>query len=144
VLGTNSAPLTHRPKIAADADRRHKAAGESVVYHLLHSLISLERAALLRATASLKNQHNNSQRRRIPNLKAPATRNVIETCLLERISSFGRKISSTEVSRSYLSQLEKGAFNASLKIVGKLAAVLEVEPAELLKQPAKRKLRGRW
>ena len=43
-----------------------------------------------------------------------------------------------EVSRSYLSQLEKGAFHASLKIVGKLANVLEVEPAELLKPPPKR------
>ncbi|WP_036012285.1 helix-turn-helix domain-containing protein [Bradyrhizobium yuanmingense] len=41
-----------------------------------------------------------------------------------------------EMSRSYLSQLEKGAFYASLKIVGKLAAVLRVEPAELLKLPA--------
>jgi len=46
-----------------------------------------------------------------------------------------------EVSRSYLSQLEKGAFYASLKIVGKLAAVLKVEPAELLKAPLKRKQR---
>ncbi len=44
-----------------------------------------------------------------------------------------------EISRSYLSQLEKGAFYASLKIVGKVAAVLEVEPAELLKLPPKRK-----
>jgi transcriptional regulator with XRE-family HTH domain len=43
-----------------------------------------------------------------------------------------------EVSRSYLSQLEKGVFYASLKIVGKLADALEVEPAELLKLPAKR------
>lgn len=43
-----------------------------------------------------------------------------------------------DVSRSYLSQLEKGAFYASLKIVGKLADALEVEPAELLKLPAKR------
>ena len=43
-----------------------------------------------------------------------------------------------EVSRSYLSQLEKGAFYASLKIVGKLAVVLEVEPAELLKMPHKK------
>ena len=42
-----------------------------------------------------------------------------------------------EVSRSYLSQLEKGAFYASLKIVGKLASVLEIEPAELLKRPSK-------
>jgi transcriptional regulator with XRE-family HTH domain len=43
-----------------------------------------------------------------------------------------------EVSRSYLSQLEKGAFYASLKIVGKLASVLDVEPAELLKLPARK------
>ena len=43
-----------------------------------------------------------------------------------------------EVSRSYLSQLEKGAYYASLKIVGKLAAVLGVDPIELLRQPEKR------
>jgi len=48
-----------------------------------------------------------------------------------------------EVSRSYLSQLEKGAFYASLKIIGRLAAVLEVEPAELLKLPPKKAVRGR-
>jgi transcriptional regulator with XRE-family HTH domain len=42
-----------------------------------------------------------------------------------------------EVSGSYLSQLEKGAFYASLKIVGKLASVLDLEPAELLKLPAR-------
>jgi len=34
------------------------------------------------------------------------------------------------VSRSYLSQLEKGAFYASLKIIGKLARALRAEPAE--------------
>jgi transcriptional regulator with XRE-family HTH domain len=43
-----------------------------------------------------------------------------------------------EISRSYLSQLEKGAFYASLKIIGKLSTVLEVEPAELLKLPKRR------
>lgn len=43
-----------------------------------------------------------------------------------------------EVSRSYLSQLEKGAFYASLKVVGKLAKALDVEPAELLRLPPKR------
>jgi transcriptional regulator with XRE-family HTH domain len=37
------------------------------------------------------------------------------------------------VSRSYLSQLEKGAFYASLKIVGKVAEALDVQPSELLK-----------
>ena len=41
-----------------------------------------------------------------------------------------------EVSRSYLSQLEKGAFYASLKIIGRLAEAIGVEPAELLKLPA--------
>ncbi len=46
-----------------------------------------------------------------------------------------------EVSRSYLSQLEKGAFYASLNVVGRLANALGVEPAELLKLPPKR--RGR-
>ena len=48
-----------------------------------------------------------------------------------------------EVSRSYLSQLEKGAFYASLKIVGKLADVLQVEPSELLKRPVKQSPRGK-
>ena len=42
-----------------------------------------------------------------------------------------------EVSRSYLSQLEKGAFYASLRIVGRIAGALDVEPAELLKAPRK-------
>jgi transcriptional regulator with XRE-family HTH domain len=43
-----------------------------------------------------------------------------------------------EISRSYLSQLEKGAFYASLKIVGKIADTLGVEPGELLKLPTRR------
>lgn len=37
-----------------------------------------------------------------------------------------------EISRSYLSQLEKGVFFASLKIIGRLAGALQIEPAELL------------
>jgi transcriptional regulator with XRE-family HTH domain len=48
-----------------------------------------------------------------------------------------------EVSRSYLSQLEKGEHYASLKIIGKLADVLRAEPAEFLKLPPKRGVRGR-
>jgi transcriptional regulator with XRE-family HTH domain len=40
-----------------------------------------------------------------------------------------------EISRSYLSQLEKGVFYASLKIIGRLASALDVEPAELLRLP---------
>jgi transcriptional regulator with XRE-family HTH domain len=48
-----------------------------------------------------------------------------------------------EISRSYLSQLERGTFYASLKIIGKLAAVLDVEPAELLRLPSTRRLRAK-
>jgi transcriptional regulator with XRE-family HTH domain len=43
-----------------------------------------------------------------------------------------------EVSRSYLSQLEKGSFYASLRIIERLAQVLDVEPAELLKLPSRK------
>jgi transcriptional regulator with XRE-family HTH domain len=43
-----------------------------------------------------------------------------------------------EVSRGYLSQLEKGVFYASLNIVGRLATALDVEPAELLRLPPKK------
>jgi transcriptional regulator with XRE-family HTH domain len=41
------------------------------------------------------------------------------------------------VSRSYLSQIEKGAYHASLKVIGRLAESLGVEPAEFLRLPAK-------
>jgi transcriptional regulator with XRE-family HTH domain len=43
------------------------------------------------------------------------------------------------VNSAALSQIEKGAFYASLKIVGKLAKTLNVEPAELLKLPSRRR-----
>jgi transcriptional regulator with XRE-family HTH domain len=46
------------------------------------------------------------------------------------------------VSRSYLSQIEKGAFYVSLRVIEKLAAVLKVEPAELLKLPSRRRKRS--
>jgi transcriptional regulator with XRE-family HTH domain len=46
-----------------------------------------------------------------------------------------------EVSRSYLSELEKGVFYASLKIIGRLADALGVEPAELLKRGTTEKRR---
>jgi transcriptional regulator with XRE-family HTH domain len=42
------------------------------------------------------------------------------------------------VSRSYLSQLEKGAFYASLRIIERISKTLDVEPAELLRLPAGR------
>jgi transcriptional regulator with XRE-family HTH domain len=43
-----------------------------------------------------------------------------------------------EISRSYLSQIETGKFHVSLKIIGKLAAVLRAEPAEFFRRPARR------
>jgi transcriptional regulator with XRE-family HTH domain len=48
-----------------------------------------------------------------------------------------------EVSRGYLSQLEKGTFYASLKIIGRISDALHVEPAELLKLPRQKISRGR-
>jgi hypothetical protein len=42
-----------------------------------------------------------------------------------------------------MSKLEKGGSYPGLEIIGKLAAVLEVEPAELLRLPTKRRVRGR-
>jgi transcriptional regulator with XRE-family HTH domain len=42
------------------------------------------------------------------------------------------------VSRSYLSQLEKGVFYVSLKVLGRLAETLGAEPAEFLKMPKSR------
>jgi len=45
------------------------------------------------------------------------------------------------VSRSYLSQLEKGVYYASLKIIGRLAEALDVAPAEFLALPPKRSSR---
>ena len=47
------------------------------------------------------------------------------------------------VSRSYLSQLEKGAFYASLRIIGRLADALRVEPSELLRLPERKGKRTR-
>ena len=46
-----------------------------------------------------------------------------------------------KVSRSYLSQIEKGGFYASLKIIERLAKALKVDPSELLQAPTKRKAR---
>jgi transcriptional regulator with XRE-family HTH domain len=43
-----------------------------------------------------------------------------------------------DVNRTYMSKLEKGGSYPGLEIIGKLAAVLGVEPAELLKLPPKR------
>ena len=42
------------------------------------------------------------------------------------------------VNRTYVSKLETGVSYAGLEIIGRLATVLEVEPAELLRLPPKR------
>jgi transcriptional regulator with XRE-family HTH domain len=44
-----------------------------------------------------------------------------------------------KVSRSYLSQIEKGSYYASLKIIERLAKVLKVDPAELLEKPSRKR-----
>jgi transcriptional regulator with XRE-family HTH domain len=49
----------------------------------------------------------------------------------------------SEISRSYLSQIEKGVFYASLKIIGKLAEALSIEPAELLKTNSRTSARNK-
>jgi transcriptional regulator with XRE-family HTH domain len=46
-----------------------------------------------------------------------------------------------DVNRTYISKLEKGVSFAGLEIIGKLAIVLEIEPAELLKLPTARSKR---
>ena len=60
------------------------------------------------------------------------------TCCVRAQTSSARRVvawSARNESRSYLSQLEKGSFYASLKIIGRLAEALGVEPAELLRLP---------
>jgi transcriptional regulator with XRE-family HTH domain len=43
-----------------------------------------------------------------------------------------------DVNRTYISKLEKGVTYVGLEIIGKLAAVLDVEPAALLSTPAQK------
>jgi len=43
-----------------------------------------------------------------------------------------------DINRTYISKLEKGVNYAGLEIIGKLAMVLAVEPAEFLRLPAAR------
>jgi hypothetical protein len=42
-----------------------------------------------------------------------------------------------------MNKLEKGGSYVGLEIIGKLASVLEVEPAELLRLPTKKRARGK-
>ncbi len=50
---------------------------------------------------------------------------------------------SAEVNRTYISKLEKGVSYVGLEIIGKLAEVLAVEPAALLKLPLKKSARSK-
>lgn len=49
---------------------------------------------------------------------------------------------SAHVNRTYVSKLETALSYPGLEIIGRLADVLGVEPAELLKLPSKRTRRG--
>ena len=46
-----------------------------------------------------------------------------------------------DVNRTYMSKIEKGGTWVGLEIIGKLAAVLQVEPADLLKLPPRQSRR---
>ena len=46
-----------------------------------------------------------------------------------------------DVNRTYISKLEKGSTYVGLEIIGKLSAVLGVEPADLLRKPERRGVR---
>lgn len=47
-----------------------------------------------------------------------------------------------DINRTYMSKLETGSTYAGLEIVGKLADVLTVEPAEFLRMPKRKVRRG--
>jgi transcriptional regulator with XRE-family HTH domain len=55
-----------------------------------------------------------------------------------RLRFIGADKYEASVASGYLSQLEKGVYYVSLRIVGRLAEALQVEPAEFLKMPPKR------
>lgn len=70
------------------------------------------------------------------------------TILQARITYMGFKRLSRDdltyeakMSRSYFTRLGKGAFHTGFRNVGRLARVLRVEPAELLRLPSKRRIR---
>lgn len=46
-----------------------------------------------------------------------------------------------KINRTYISKLETGATYAGLEIIGRLASVMKIEPADLLKLPPKRSRR---
>jgi transcriptional regulator with XRE-family HTH domain len=46
------------------------------------------------------------------------------------------------IARSYMARIENGRTSTGIDVVGKLAAVLEVKPADLLEEPPRRGRRG--
>jgi transcriptional regulator with XRE-family HTH domain len=48
-----------------------------------------------------------------------------------------------EVDRTYISRVERGVTYVGLEILGKLAAVLDVDPAEFFRRPSKGPARRR-
>ena len=46
-----------------------------------------------------------------------------------------------EIDRTYISALERGVYSATIDMVGKLAAVLEIEPSALLERQTKSRAR---
>jgi transcriptional regulator with XRE-family HTH domain len=46
-----------------------------------------------------------------------------------------------DVNRTYISKLEKGSTYVGLEIIGKLSAVLGIEPADLLQKPGRKPAR---
>ncbi len=52
--------------------------------------------------------------------------------------AYVRKAHRGNVNRTYISKLETAATYAGLEVIAKLAAVLKIEPAELLRMPPKR------
>jgi transcriptional regulator with XRE-family HTH domain len=46
-----------------------------------------------------------------------------------------------DVNRTYISKLEKGSTYVGLEIIGKLSAVLGIEPADLLRKPVRKTAR---
>ena len=45
------------------------------------------------------------------------------------------------IDRTYISALERGVYSATIDMVGKLAAVLEIEPSALLERQTKSRAR---
>ncbi len=63
-----------------------------------------------------------------------------QTCVVSRNGKgmvSRRTCVEAKISRSYLSQLEKGVYHVSIKVVGRLADKLDVEPDEFLKRTTK-------